>query len=438
MRTINTSPDIFVPTLLEASRDIGLCLLDSCGNAHPNSHLLVAGLLPVETQQFSSPKAPETSCLIDKFLTGHRVAIFSLSYEFGCKLLGIETTKTECVYEPDLCISLFDALLVHNYSTGVTVLTGNPDRFDEIERLIERRPALDSQLEGSAISLHSNFTKSKYLEAIETIKEQIRRGNTYQTNLTQQLTVGIPKNFDISNVFLKTRQYHPGPFAAFLERKDSTVVSASPERFFRVEGNRILASPIKGTRRRGKNEREDERLRTELLQSEKDRAENTMIVDLLRNDLGRVCEFGSVRVRKLYALQELATLFHLESTIEGSLGSDVQPSQIIEALFPCGSITGAPKLRTMQIIDELETVPRGLSMGAIGIYVPNEGFALPPMLDLSVAIRTMVARDRITTFNVGGGIVIDSEPEKEYEESWAKASALLRAMDIDDQNALSK
>jgi anthranilate/para-aminobenzoate synthase component I len=229
------------------------------------------------------------------------------------------------------------------------------------------------------------------------------------------------------------RRDHPAPFGAFIKRANSTVVSASPERFFTVDRTTqtISTSPIKGTRPRGKTTAEDEALRNQLLTSEKDRAENVMIVDLLRNDIGRVCEFGSVEVEKLCDLEEHPTLFHLVSTINGKLRADVTFSDILKAVFPCGSITGAPKISTMRIIDGIEPSPRGLSMGAIGYYVPGETFGLPETIDLSVAIRTMVIRDRTATFNVGGGIVIDSDPEKEFDESLLKAKALLAAIDPD-------
>ena len=189
----------------------------------------------------------------------------------------------------------------------------------------------------------------------------------------------------------------------------------------------IETSPIKGTRRRGVTPEEDAALKRDLLTSPKDRAENTMIVDLLRNDLGRVCEYGSVRVDKLCELEEHPTLFHLVSTVSGELRPDTTFSDIIRALFPCGSITGAPKISTMRIIDELEPTPRGLSMGAIGYSIPS-GLGMDPVIDLSVAIRTMVFRDGTATFNVGGGITIDSDPEQEYEESLLKAKALLSAL----------
>jgi len=222
---------------------------------------------------------------------------------------------------------------------------------------------------------------------------------------------------------------HPAPFAAFIKRKNSTVISASPERFFNISDGRISASPIKGTSPRGSTEEDDTRLRGELAASEKDRAENTMIVDLLRNDLGRVCEYGSVEVERLCEIEEHPTLFHLVSTIAGELRAEARFDDILRALFPSGSITGAPKIRTMEIIDELEPDARGLSMGTIGYYIPKKGFdGLEPGFDLSVAIRTMVVRGRDAVFNVGGGITIDSDPDAEWEETEVKAKALLSSV----------
>ncbi|HUS00014.1 MAG TPA: anthranilate synthase component I family protein, partial [Pyrinomonadaceae bacterium] len=261
----------------------------------------------------------------------------------------------------------------------------------------------------------------------------IRGGDTYQTNLTQQLRCELPSAMTPETVFWRLRRDHPAPFSAYLRRRSSTVVSASPERFFRTtRSNDIESSPIKGTRPRGRTRDADLRLRSELLSSAKDRAENTMIVDLVRNDLGRVCKYGSVAVEKLCDIEEHPTLFHLVSTVRGDLRDGVKLSEILRAVFPCGSITGAPKIRTMQIIDRTEDSARGLSMGAIGLYLPESwdfGNALvDTVLDLSVAIRTMVIRDGEAVFNVGGGVVIDSVPEKEFEESLLKAQSLLNAI----------
>lgn len=322
-------------------------------------------------------------------------------------------------------------------------------RFDEIERILrEGEKAANFEIdsiEKSAVS--SNFTRESYIRTIEKIQECIRRGDTYQTNLTQQIHARLPENLTAQKIFWHLRKSHPAPFAAFLKRETDAVVSISPERFFRVQSseseveNRIIStSPIKGTRPRGRTSEEDLNLRSELLASEKDRAENTMIVDLLRNDIGRICKFGSVTVEKLCDLETHPTLYHLVSTVRGELRENVNFSRILRAVFPCGSITGAPKISMMRIIDRLETANRGLSMGAIGYCIQSRKSQVQSQeqfstwdsglaaCDLSVAIRTMVVKNNEAIFNVGGGIVIDSVPELEYEETLVKAKALLRVL----------
>ena len=418
------SADALVSRLTALPSDSRLCLLDSCGVGHLGSHLLIAGIDPVETISLSVPPA-DSLREIQKQIDRGFAAVFTIAYDLGMKLHNIRS-RNKPIGEPDIYIALFDSLIVHDYASGNTFTNGRKRR----EHLYSTLPVREPANVGKQREMHrSNLSRSQYLEAVEVIKEHIRRGNTYQTNLTQKLSVPLLENDRPGEIFMRLRRDHPAPFAAFLDRGESQVVSASPERFFKIEGRKIKTSPIKGTRRRGSNRLEDERLRRELLSSEKDRAENTMIVDLLRNDLGIVCEYGSVAVTKLCDLEEHPTLFHLVSTVEGRLRDDVEFVDAVNALFPCGSITGAPKIRTMQLIDELEPDGRGLSMGAIGYYVPEIGFdGLKPGFDLSVAIRTMTIRDRTATFNVGGGITIDSEPEAEYAESLLKAKALLAAL----------
>lgn len=435
MTPLNISSDDLVKALLRLSREHPVCILDSCGVGHLGSHLLIAGIEPVEVFEITNDDPSETLQLLDEKLSGEIAAIFTLSYDFGQKLLGLRSRKKEIAisHQPDVFIALFDALIIHDYNSRETKLVGNSDSFDSINSHLEEAFSGDISAVATTTDIRSTFTKADYLAAIETIKELIRDGDTYQTNLTQQLTLQLPDVLKPEIVFERLRRDHPAPFAAYIRRSDSTVVSASPERFFRVGRSRdpirkIETSPIKGTRPRGISAFDDERLRKDLLASSKDRAENTMIVDLLRNDLGRVCEFGSVNVEKLCDLEEHPTLFHLVSTISGELREEVQLSDILRAVFPCGSITGAPKISTIKIIDEIETVNRGLSMGAIGYYVPtnwNSGLA---EFDLSVAIRTMVIRNNVATFNVGGGITIDSVPENEYDETLLKAKALLNAL----------
>ena len=391
--------------------------------------------------------------LSEKLSNPNLACIFTLSYDFGLKVQNIRPRPKECAAspEPDVYLAAFDCLVIHDYDTARTYLTGSERRFDEIEKLLfnQSGATVNSPTEPAVVS--SNFTRESYIETVGKIQERIRRGDTYQTNLTQQIRVSLPENLSPEQIFYNLRKSHPAAFAAFIKRESDCVISASPERFvkFQIPDSRfqnaaISASPIKGTRPRGKTATEDFALKNDLLNSEKDRAENVMIVDLLRNDLGRICKFGTVAVEKLCELETHPTLFHLVSTITGSLRENVGFSDILKAVFPCGSITGAPKISTMRIIDELETVNRGLSMGAIGYSIPNSRFQIPNSktlnpkiwnlesgiwnLDLSVAIRTMIVRNREAVFNVGGGITIDSVPADEYEETLVKAQALLNAL----------
>ena len=338
--------------------------------------------------------------------------------------------------EPDAALAFYDTLVVHDYARGLTHLTSLAGE----EQLSRARDALDEACritgfvdeedDGAAFNAaSSNFTRADYAEVVRRIKRHIYAGDIYQANFTQQFTCPLSTGDSAERVFWRLRRAHPASFAAFLRRREDVVISASPERFLRVSphetgrGRRVEAWPIKGTRARGATATEDARLREELQRSAKDAAENVMIVDLLRNDLGRVCRYGTIEVAALREVQEHPTLFHLVSKVRGRLRAEVSAGELLRATFPCGSITGAPKLRAMEIIDECERAPRGLSMGAIG-YFSVDGRA-----DLSVAIRTMtLPHGGAARFNVGGGIVAESDPEAEYEESLVKARALLGAL----------
>ena len=427
MKEIELNALELVDILLNLSSEHRLCLLDSSGVGHLGSHLLIAGIEPIETGRLSNSE-PKTSldAFRDILSVPQRAVLFTISYEFGMKLNGIHS-RHAASEEPDIFYAAFETLIVHDYSTGKTTITGNADEFDNIVQILSK--AVDNRSTASSrhSEIRSNFTKSEYIKAVETIRSEIRAGNTYQTNLTMKLSADVENKY-AGSIFADLRSKHPAPFAAYFDRGDSTVISASPERFIRISGDKIDTSPIKGTRRRGITHAEDEKLRAELLASEKDRAENTMIVDLLRNDLGRVCEFGSVRVEKLCELEEHPTLFHLVSTVSGTLRPSFNFADILPAVFPCGSITGAPKISTMKIIDRIEKDPRGISMGAVGININSENFSIPKGCDTSVAIRTIVLRDNVAEFNVGGGIVIDSDAYSEYNEALLKAKALVSAI----------
>ncbi|HRH42337.1 MAG TPA: aminodeoxychorismate synthase component I [Pyrinomonadaceae bacterium] len=439
MRELQISADQLVGSLLNLPGELNLCLLDSCGVSYLNSHLLVAGICPTEIIEIKNDEAEKTLEILDEKLSHSELnAIFTISYDFGLKLNRIKS-RHHNLTEPDVFLALFDVLIIHDYNTHKTYLTGNENKFDKIEKLLLSATSRNFPQLSENSSVSSNFTQIGYIEAVEKIQEFIRCGDTYQTNLTQQIRAELPENLTPERIFHTLRKSHPAPFASFIRRKNDVVISASPERFFRVENDSISTSPIKGTRPRGKTIEEDLQLRNELLNSEKDRAENVMIVDLLRNDIGKICEYGTVKVEKLCDLEEHSTLFHLVSTVAGELRPNLKFSEILRATFPCGSITGAPKIRTMKIIDELETTSRGLSMGAIGFATSKKVKNLTPKThhsslfthhsyDLSVAIRTMTIRGREAVFNVGGGIVIDSDPNSEYEETLTKAKALLNSI----------
>lgn len=440
--------DDLVCSLLDLSGRKQICLLDSCAVAHLESHLMIAGVKPVETIDISNQNPFESLEIFDRKISQpHLAAIFTISYDFGLKLQNIEPRRRDssAFAEPDIFLALFDCLIIHDYDTGKTSLTGSEKHFDEIENLLfdclRRNQNLDEDFREKSL-IYSNFSREDYISNVEVIQEFIKGGDTYQTNLTQQIRARLPENLTAQKIFRRLRKSHPAPFAAFIKRENDSVVSISPERFFRVQNQEskvesqkskvqkrtISTSPIKGTRGRGRTAEEDLFLRNELLNSAKDRAENVMIVDLLRNDLGRICKFGSVAVEKLCDLETHPTLFHLVSTVTGELLENIDYAEIIKAVFPSGSITGAPKISTMRIIDRLETVNRNLSMGAIGYSAQDSEFKLQNQFDMNVAIRTMVVRGGEAVFNVGGGIVSDSVPENEYAESILKARALLNAV----------
>lgn len=268
--------------------------------------------------------------------------------------------------------------------------------------------------------LKSNFTPEGYMRAVQRVKDYIAAGDVFQVNLSQRFEAELTVH--PYELYRRLRGINPAPFASYLNFEEVTIVSASPERFLRVEGDWVETRPIKGTRPRGGTPEEDERLARELLESTKDRAENVMIVDLERNDLGRVCRYGTVRVTELAILETFPTVFHLTSTVVGRLRPDRTRIDLLKASFPGGSITGAPKVRAMEIIDELEPTRRSVYTGSIGYL------SFGSNMDLNIVIRTLLVKGDRAYFQVGGGIVYDSEPEAEYQETLDKAKALVQAL----------
>ncbi len=282
--------------------------------------------------------------------------------------------------------------------------------------------AVSSPLVGAVATPRSTFSPEGYRTAVRRAQEYIRAGDIYQVNLSQRFAV--PLGDDPFGIYERLRAANPAPFAGYLNLPEVQVLSASPERFLLVDPRtrRVETRPIKGTRPRGRTPEEDRAMAAELLASAKDHAENVMIVDLERNDLGRVAQIGSVRVTELAILETLPTVFHLTSTVEGVLSEECSPVDLLLATFPGGSITGAPKIRAMEIIDELEPTARSVYTGAIG-YLGFDGG-----MELNIAIRTILVKGATAYFQAGGGIVADSDPDAEYDETLHKASALLSAV----------
>jgi para-aminobenzoate synthetase component 1 len=268
----------------------------------------------------------------------------------------------------------------------------------------------------------SNLTRVDFLAAVERVQRYIHSGDIYQVNLSQRLAT--PCDFSGWELFTRLLAVSPAPFAAFLDCGDFEIASSSPEQFLRMSGPHVATRPIKGTRPRAADATRDAQLAYELQTSAKELAELVMITDLLRNDLGRVCEFGSVQVPQLAHLERFAQVQHLVSAVEGRLRSDVTHFAALASAFPGGSITGAPKFRAMEIIDELEPLARGPYCGCLGYLGFNRES------QLSISIRTAIHKDATAYFHVGAGIVADSIPEAEYEETLAKARGFLAALDL--------
>ena len=269
----------------------------------------------------------------------------------------------------------------------------------------------------------SPFSSLEYQSAVNKMKDYIREGHIYIANMTH--TFSSEFNRPGIEVYEKLRQINPAPFSAYMPLEGFSILSSSPERFIEIKSGKIQTRPIKGTRPRGKTPEEDEFNKNELIMSEKDKSELLMIVDLERNDLSKVCIPGSVKVTELFKIEAYATVFHLVSTIEGQLEKGKTPVDCIKATFPGGSITGAPKIRAMEIIDELEKTKRNIYTGAIG-YLGFDGNA-----DFNIVIRTILLKDNMAHIGVGGGITWESETLAEYDETIDKAVALFKSLGAD-------
>ena len=336
-------------------------------------------------------------------------------------------------YEGEALFLLVDRAIVFDHNASVAYFLGlfatEQDFIDFRDSALLRLALMGGQ--GAAYrakhkivtptSITSRHSDEEYLELIERAKQSIAKGDAYQLCLTNQLTVETQSN--PLAVFLELRRANPAPYLSYLKMSETVLVSCSPEQFLRVEESGLVSSkPIKGTRKRSSDEAEDNRLIEELRTNEKERAENLMIVDLMRNDLGKVSEPTDVIVSKLFDVESYASVHQLVSTVQARLKPGLDVFDAIEACFPAGSMTGAPKIRAMEILSDLENGPRGLYSGCFG-YISYRGAA-----DLGMTIRTIVFEDGKATIGIGGGITIDSDPQAELLETKLKAKAPLKAL----------
>jgi para-aminobenzoate synthetase component 1 len=372
-------------------------------------------------------------------------------YDLGRSLENIPQARFDEFQTPALAIGLYDVVLAidHVLDRAWIISQGFPEvqsaarRHRAAERLAQMRGWLDGTsavprrpIQTQLVSretlapqfpvpgptgLTSNFSADNYLAMVHRAIEYIHAGDVFQVNIAQRLL--YPAHDDAVSLYLRLRRCNPATFAGYFDLGASQIVSASPERFLKVENGRVEARPIKGTRQRTARPEADLFAGDELMQNEKDRAENVMIVDLLRNDLSRVCRPDSVRVTQLCRLESYEFVQHLVSAVRGELADGRTALDLLRASFPGGSITGAPKVRAMQIIAELEPTARGAYCGALG-YLGFDG-----TLDTSILIRTITAAGGWWQAPVGGGIVAQSVSEREYEETWHKATGLLRALE---------
>lgn len=392
-------------------------------------------------------------------------AVGYFSYDYGRKKEGVTSRHEETVRIPDCILCFYDVFLVEDHREHRLYVIANGklgDSKEKAEEMVKQiREVTECMVEGAGeafqsrmpegekgcagsgnrentevfgfpekedggrgakeeFSVQANFTKEEYLRAVDDVIHSITEGDIYIMNMTQQLAIRSPRK--PYEVFQRLRRDNPSPFGGYFQYGDFQIVCASPERFLRMKKGHVMTRPIKGTRRRGETREEDAALRQELQDSAKDRSELLMIVDLERNDLNRVCVPGSVKVTELFAVEEYATVFHLVSNVEGDLEEGKNVMDLMEAAFPGGSITGAPKLRAMEIIDELEHGRRNLYTGSIG-YLTLDGDC-----DFNIVIRTALYQEGVYHLGVGGGITCESELEFEYEETLQKAKAVLEAL----------
>jgi para-aminobenzoate synthetase component 1 len=362
-----------------------------------------------------------------------------VGYEMNDLIPQWPPTSDEDWSVPEMWVHFYDVILVYDhavrscvlYSSGFPEMSENKrqqraqERLDYFRERLEKNtaiPALNTPINQDAWV--SNFSEQTYQEAVEMVRKYIVAGDIFQANISQRFTASLPPSFQTLSYYFQLRSVNPAPFSAFLSYDDIAIASASPERFVQVRSGQAETRPIKGTRPRDVDPTTDDRLANDLQNSAKDRAENIMIVDLLRNDFSKVCLPGTVTVPVLCGLESYVNVHHLVSVVRGQLKPGMGSLDIFHACFPGGSITGAPKKRAMEIIREIEGLPRHIYCGAIGYW----GF--DGDMDTNIAIRTVLFQGNKTSFQSGGGITWLSDPLQEYRESLVKADRLFKSFDL--------
>ncbi|ADY73261.1 Anthranilate synthase [Desulfurobacterium thermolithotrophum DSM 11699] len=338
-----------------------------------------------------------------------------ISYDANRYIENIESKQLDDIGLPDIYFFLPEITMIFDNLKGEFWVIS----FSEIPK-ISTEPLIFGEFSASIIGF--NMTKKYFFESVEKIKNYISKGDTFQVNFSQRIDISFKG--DYVALYDRLRKINPSPFSFFFDFGEYKAVSCSPERLIKREGKRVETRPIAGTRRRGSNKIEDQTLEQELFLSEKERAEHIMLVDLERNDLGRVCKYGTVEVDELMVKEKYSHVMHIVSNVKGIIKEGMDSIDLIKAVFPGGTITGAPKVRTMEIIAELEPTRRSLYTGSVGYIGFND------TMDLNIVIRTLLFRGKIGFLQVGAGIVWDSEPEKEYEETLHKGKALLKSLKI--------
>ena len=413
-----------VPDALIETRGKQSVLSDSSGTRNSDQD-------PFElAQQLLQPLLPFDSSISNTPFVGGLIGYFG--YDLGRRLIDLQDHTEAVTGLPDMRIGRYLWALIIDHSARQCQLVFHSNCSEQLRNQIVQRftkkfqASFETNKAENEFSLSEQFkatlNQQQYQQSIRRIKDYISSGDCYQTNFTQHFSA--PFKGDLWSAYLSLRNRVASPYSAFWQWNDQALLCLSPERFVQSLDNHVETKPIKGTARRGTSVAEDQQLAEQLINSPKDRAENLMIVDLLRNDLGKNCESGSIAVPKLFELESFPNVHHLVSTVTGKLAGNSSPLNLLRDCFPGGSITGAPKKRAMQIIEELEPVKRSAYCGSIGYISANN------RMDTNIAIRTVIADgDKLHCWG-GGGIVADSEEDREYQESIDKISALLEALEI--------